>query len=205
MSNKINCPFCNNEIFDDANICEYCAAIFAEPNLKNIKFKELVPFTIIDCMTFGFFSTIWFFLNGKALNNLSTQTKDNIKLNWLISLLALNGATYLFFIFEKPIFTLLFSAIQVLIYIALTYRSLKIIQKYTLQTYKKRLETNLFYIFVFNIFYLVHYIDTYAARVEDRHALFNWKSFQGVVIIILLLIILFILRFYNEILLIKMY
>ena len=205
MSNTINCPFCNNEISEHATICEYCGAIFTEPNLKNIKFKELIPFSVIDCITFGFFSTIWFFLNGKSLNNLSTSTKDNIKLNWLITLLALNGATYLFFIFEKPAFTLLFSVIQIFIYIALTYRALKIIQKYTIQTYKKRLETNLFYTFVFNIFYLVHFIDTYAARVEDRHAMFNWKSFQGVMIIILLLVLLFILRFYNEFLLMKFF
>ena len=61
MSEKINCPFCGNLIDADALRCEQCGALFKEPELPGIKFKEFGPFLAIDILTFGFFSTIWVF------------------------------------------------------------------------------------------------------------------------------------------------
>lgn len=198
MSELINCPFCDTKI--EANIlkCPVCGALFREPELPNIKFKELGPFVAIDILTLGFFSTFWFFINGKAVNSLVSKPKDGLKLNWLVLLLALNGGFYLFFFNNNPLWALICSALQVVIYIALTYRVLRIIQKYTLEIYDSKLETNPFYIIFFNIFYLIHFLDTYKARVEGNHVFFDWKSPQGIMLIILLLIIIFILRFYNE-------
>ena len=59
MSEKINCPFCGNLIDVNAIKCPNCNALFKEPELPNIKFKELGPFIAIDLLTFGFFSTIF--------------------------------------------------------------------------------------------------------------------------------------------------
>ena len=70
MTEQINCPFCGNLIDRNAIKCKNCDALFKEPELPNIKFKELAPFLVIDILTIGFFSTIWFFINGKAINNL---------------------------------------------------------------------------------------------------------------------------------------
>ena len=97
MTEQINCPFCGNLIDRDAIKCDNCDALFKEPELPNIKFKELAPFLVIDILTIGFFSTIWFFINTKAINRLTENTKDGIKLNWLVLLLAINGVFYLFF------------------------------------------------------------------------------------------------------------
>ena len=80
----------------------------------------------------------------------------------------------------------------------LTYRVLRIIQKYTEAVYDVVVEYNPYYIVLFNIFYLVHFIDTYKNRVQNLHVHFDWKSPQGLVLILLILIIIFILRFYNE-------
>ena len=41
MSEEISCPFCGNSIQSDALKCEECGALFKEPSLPNIKFKEL--------------------------------------------------------------------------------------------------------------------------------------------------------------------
>ena len=41
MSEEINCPFCGNLIEVNAIKCPNCNALFKEPELPNIKFKEL--------------------------------------------------------------------------------------------------------------------------------------------------------------------
>ena len=73
----------------------------------------------------------------------------------------------------------------------LTYRVIRIIQKYTKQTYDVTIEYNPFYIIIFNILYLIHFIDTYKARVMQIHEHFNWKSPQIIILALLLLIIQF--------------
>lgn len=199
MSEEISCPFCGNIIASDALRCENCGALFKEPDLPDIKFKEFAPFVAIDILTLGFFSTIWFFINGNAVNNLASGAKDKLKLQWLVLLLALNGGFYLFVFYKHPAYLILFTVLQCLLYIALTYRVLRIIQKYTEAVYDVVLESNPYYIALFNVFYLIHFIDTYAKRVQGAHEYFDWKSPQAIMLIILLLIILFILRFYNEV------
>ena len=198
MAEQINCPFCGNIIESDALRCENCGSLFKEPELPNIKFNELGPFLAIDILTLGFFSTIWFFINGKAINKLSPSGKDKLKLQWLFLLLAVNGGFYLFFFYKHPTYLLIFAILQCFIYIALTYRVLRIIQKYTENTYGTFVESNPYYIVLFNIFYLIHFIDTYKNRVQNLHVHFDWKSPQGIILILLILIIIFILRFYNE-------
>lgn len=200
MTEQINCPFCGNLIDRNAIKCENCDALFKEPELPNIKFKELAPFLVIDILTIGFFSTIWFFINGKAINNLveNDNKKDMIKLNWLFLLLAVNGGFYLFFFFKHAAFLILFSILQCIIYVALTYRVLRIIQKYTSQLYNVDIAFNPCYLVFFNIIYLIHFIETYQNRVFHTHEYFDWKSPQAIFLIILLVLIIFFLRFYNE-------
>ena len=198
MTEEINCPFCGNLIERNALECSECGALFKEPSLPNIGFNELIPFLVIDILTLGFFSTIWFYINGKSINDLA-KNKDGIKLNWLIALLVVNGGFYLFFFYHHATFLIAFSALQCLIYVALSYRVLRIIQKYTLQTYNTAIDFSPWYMVLFNVMYLVHFIETYPKRVEKTHVFFDWKSVQGITIILLLLVILFLLRFYNEI------
>lgn len=199
MIENINCPFCGNIINKNDLKCPFCNELFEEPQLKSIKFKELGIFTAIDVLTLGFFSTLWFFINGKALNSLSTSKKDCLKLNWLVILLAMNGAVYLFYFYQSNAWMILCTCVQILIYIALTYRSLRLIQKYTLTNYNVQIEANPYYTALFNIFYLVHYVETYTKRVQGKHEFFEWKSVYGIILIILMLIIIFIMRFYYEI------
>ena len=199
MIESINCPFCGNKIDKYSEKCPCCNALFEEPQIKSIKFKELGVFTAIDILTLGFFSTIWFFINGKAINKLATTKKDSLKLFWLVLLLAINGSAYLFYFYQSSTFMILCTTIQILIYIALTYRTIRLIQKYTEQKYNSNIEFNPYYVMLFNVFYLIHYIETYSKRVQGIYDNFEWKSTQGIALIILLLIIIFISRFYYEV------
>ena len=199
MTEKISCPFCGNFIEVNAIKCSSCGALFQEPRLPGVKFKELAPFLAIDLLTFGFFSTIWFFINGKAINDLVEGKSDCLKLNWLFMLLAVNGGFYLFVFYNNPALTIFFSVLQCIIYIALSYRVLRIIQKYTRRIYSSELIFNPYYMIIFNIFYLIHYIETYQNRVYQTHEYFDWKSPQAVFLIILLIIIVCIFRFYNDV------
>lgn len=201
MQENIICPFCNNSLTGEEIKCPSCGALFKEPELKEIKFKEVVPFGIIDILTLGFFSTIWFFINFKSINNLIGSNKECLKFSWLMFLLASNGIFYLMCLFNKPSMLVIFSVIQCLIYIALTYRVLRIIQKYTLSTYETTLEYNPYYLFLFNIIYLVHFIETYTDRVFHTHEFFNIRTVQSIMLFIIFLILIFIERFYNEVLL----
>jgi hypothetical protein len=72
--------------------------------------------------------------------------------------------------------------------IALTYRALRIIQKHTKFKYNIELDTNLYYIILFNIIYLVHFIDTYTNRVINIHDYYNFRTLSGSTFIIFLLL-----------------
>lgn len=194
MSEKINCPFCDNIIDSDAYKCQSCDAVFKTPELPEIKFQDFRIFIALSVLTFGLFNTLWFFINGRAINKLSGNIKDNIKLNWLFLLLLSNISVYIFYLFKfssiKLLSLLVFTSIIILM--ALTHRVIRIIQKYTLRIYGVDLEYNPYYILFFNVFYLIHFIDTYQDRVNQVHAYFNMKSPQMILLIILLLIIQFI-------------
>ena len=193
MSEKINCPFCGNIINTDAYKCPSCEALFSEPELPSIKFQTFAPFFVLEILTFGLFGTIWFFINWRGINKLALGKKDTLKLNWLIALLFFNLAAYIFYVGQYSTGFVLsaFVASQIIINILLTHRVLRIIQKFTKIVYNVELETNLFYIIIFNILYLIHFIDTYSNRVTQVHEYFNPKSPQMILLVVILLILQF--------------
>ena len=79
MSEKVNCPFCNYNIEPDCNKCPNCGSLFSEPELPRIKFNEFRMFIALDILTFGFFGTLWFFINNGAINRLAEGIKDKIR------------------------------------------------------------------------------------------------------------------------------
>lgn len=190
----INCPFCGKDVNINAIRCNSCGALFADPDLPDVRFKDFRVFIALEFLTFGLFGTLWFFINDRAINKLAENLKDKLKLNWLIGLLLLNLGMYFYYLSHSTRGLILSSlvAVQYLIFIALTYRVIRIIQKYTQKTYGVTLEYNPFYIFIFNILYLSHFIDTYTNRVIQVHEFFSIKSPQIIFLIILLLIIQFV-------------
>ena len=184
---ETNCPFCGNIVKVNADKCSSCGALFKEPELTGIKFKEFRTFLAIDILTFGFFASVWFFINYRALNNLVVKERDTLKLKWLVGLLATSLFVYLFYF--NSIISFIFMAGQYAILVSLTHRVLKIIQRYTEKKYNVTLEFNPYYIVFFSVLYLIHYIDTYQDRVKEIHEHFDFKSPQGILLIIILIIL----------------
>ena len=90
MSEKVNCPFCDNIINSDDFRCSSCGALFSEPELPNVKFQDFGVFLALTLLTGGLFSIFWFFINAKPLTKLTTNKTDSVKLNiWLILLIVL--------------------------------------------------------------------------------------------------------------------
>ena len=189
MNEKINCPFCGNIVETAAYRCPVCNSLFAEPEL-NLRFKEFAPFIALEVLTFGLFGTIWFFINAKPLTLMAKGAKDRLKFNWLVILLMLNFTAYVIFICKYSMIHIasIMVIVQIIINMLLTYRVIRIIQKHTQQTYDVLIEYNPFYIVIFNILYLIHFIDTYKARVMQIHEYFNWKTPQMFLLVVLLLI-----------------
>ena len=182
MSEKVNCPFCGNIVNNDAYKCPSCGSLFSEPELPNVKFQEFGVFAGLTLLTGGLFSIFWFIINAKPLTKLTTNRKDSVKLNiWLILLLILFALLYM------GVSRYLVPSLILLILINLTYRTLRIIQKYTQETYGVTPEINPYYIIIFNVFYLIHYIDTYKARVLEIHEYFDLKSPYMIALIIILI------------------
>lgn len=201
MSEKINCPFCGNIIDSDAYKCPSCDSLFTDPELPNIKFKEFGTFVALLVLTFGLFGLFWILINIKSINSLATDRKDNIKFNLLITISILDVIGYVFCLASINTINLVpyLTIIQCIIFMALTYRTLRIIQKYTKQKYDVALEFNPYYIVIFNILYLIHFIDTYSNRVMQIHEHFNPKSPQMILLIIMLLIIQFLMCWNTEV------
>ena len=195
MSEKVNCPFCGNIIEANAYKCSSCGSLFSDPELPDIRFKEFGSFVALLVLTFGLFGILWVLINIKAINKLVLDPKDSIKFNTLILISGLDICAYIFCltVYQSTNLVPFLTIIQCIIFMAITYRVLRIIQKYTKKHYGVTVEFNPYYIIIFNILYLSHFIDTYSNRVQQIHEHFNPKSPQMILLIIILLIIQFFL------------
>lgn len=183
MSDTIKCPFCDTVVDSAIEVCPNCQSWFVEPHLPNFKFTEFRTFIALSIVSLGFLNLFWFFINKKAIENLIIKPKDSIKLNRL--LLCLLSALVLYFtIVLLPIAVPLIFGLN----IALTYRTLRIIQKATKAKYNVSLDINPYYVFFFNILYLVHFIDTYSDRVINEHEYYNFRNPKGFTLIVLLIL-----------------
>ena len=71
----------------------------------------------------------------------------------------------------------------------MTYRTLRIIQKYTQNKYDRELDINPYYVLFFNVLYIVHFIDTYTDRIINTHDYFDFKTPYGFGLIVLLILL----------------
>lgn len=160
MSEKVKCPYCGNEIYNDAEQCEYCKEFFTEPHIKGIKLLSLGQFIVFSCLTFGLYSFIWLLINYKPIINIS-NSRDRKK---LFNLLAIGVPVCCF----SAVFITYALAIILtkILFLALSYRILRIIEKYSCIKYDSNIVHNEIGWFCFDILYVVYFLGTYPERVH---------------------------------------
>ena len=77
-------------------------------------------FLALDVLTFGFFASLWFFINYKAINFLAKTEKDTIKFKWLVLLLLISLLVYVFYVVTldfNPYYVFFFSVLYLVHFI----------------------------------------------------------------------------------------
>ena len=160
MSEKVKCPYCGNEIYNDVEQCEYCKEFFKEPEIKGIKLISLGQFIVFSCLTFGLYTFVWLFVNYSPIINIS-NSRDRKKLQRLIAI----GIPLCVFIALFVSFPIALIITKVLL-LSVSYRILRIIEKYSLIKYDSSIVHNEIGWFFFDILYVVYFLGTYPERVH---------------------------------------
>ena len=186
---KVNCPYCGAEIDNNIERCPHCKEWFVEPHLEGFNLIS-IPLNIAFMTVFGsvgmfyIYSLIWVFFNTKAILNIAIP-KDVKKFKVLLGLACIS--VFLTLISKY------FVALDVAIFICLSYRMLRIIEKYTLKKYNSPVTHHELGMLFFRILYVVYYIDTYRQRVYDptqRYCLEKRRWFEYLVLCVVLSFIL---------------
>ena len=187
---KVACPYCGNMINNDADICPGCGELFSEPNLSGFKFVSVPMFLVFETLlcSFGlyfFYSLYWVCSNYKNIKELASE-KDLKKFQKLLLIFLI---LVFFSLFRK------LSLIPALIAeMFLSYRMLRIIEKYTLHKYNSPITHHEAGMLLFRTLYVVYFLDTYNIRVRNpymRYCIETEQCFKYSIIIFLLLFALY--------------
>lgn len=182
---KTNCPYCGNEIYNNVEQCPNCKEWFIEPHLEGFNLISIplnVAFmTIFSAVgMFHVYSLLWILFNTKAFLKIALP-KDVKKFKILLFLFTIS---VLLTVISK-----IFITIDVALSIFLSYRMLRIIEKYTLKKYNSPVTHHELGMIFFRILYVVYYIDTYQQRVYDpkqRYCLEKRKWFEYLALCVVL-------------------
>ena len=191
---QVNCPYCGAVIDNSAELCPNCKEWFTVPALKMFKYASVTLYIINTtlCEAFGLrfvYSLIWGALNFRGFLKISNE-KDIQKFKILFCLFTISIC--LTFAFKIFIIT------DLILEILLSYRMLRIIEKYTLKKYNAPVTHHEFGMVIFRILYVIYYIDTYEQRVKDPDMRYCWNAEKWIkysVILFLVLIILYLIGF----------
>lgn len=164
MDEKIvPCPYCGQQINNNDEKCPNCGEFFVEPNLSELRLISIPLFLVFESIlsSFGFpfcYSLIWILFNYNNICKIAIE-KDLKKFKILF---------FWFCIFVLlTIIVKVFVLIDVILEIFITYRILRIIEKFTLKKYNSPVTHHEVGMIFFRTLYLVYYIDTYFIRVKD--------------------------------------
>lgn len=193
-NNLIPCPYCGQMISNDAEKCPKCGEIFQERTIP-VKIDSLGLFLVLNFFTLGLYQNVWLLKNLSKINDMAQAKKDKLKLGIPVVILvcsvlflAANFFTYAYYLFgtvPNEMFLLaaclwflsrpLFWICWILMYI-ISYRILRIIEKYTYRQYDIRiLHSEIGWLFcpviflplTIPMFYLIYFIYTYKERVYN--------------------------------------
>ncbi len=186
---KVACPYCGHKINNSIEKCPNCGEFFVEPAISGFKFVSIPSFLICETIlnAFGLFfiySLFWISSNFKNIRNIAIQ-RDLNKFN----ILFISFCIFVFFsIIFKPLFLLV-----VIIEIMLSYRILRIIEKFTMKEYNSSVTHHEIGMLIFRTLYVVYYLDTYAMRVKDPNLRYcldieKWFKYAAIFAVVAMLL-----------------
>ena len=180
------CPYCGCEINNNAEKCPNCNEWFVEPHIEGFKIISIPIFLAVSALfqaaglCYMFCSLLWVLINIKVFFNLAIN-KDSKKLKMLLTLFVI---ALVLTLYSKR-----FYSVCIIVNILLSYRLLRIIEKYTLKKYKSPITHHELGMIFFRILYVIYYLDTYKQRVYDpnhRYCLEAKKWFEYFILCLLL-------------------
>ncbi len=180
------CPYCGQQINNNDEKCPNCGEFFVEPNLSEFRLISIPLFLVFESIlsSFGFpffYSLIWILFNHNNICKIAIEKdlkKFKILFVWFCIFVLLT------------IIVKVFVLIDVILEIFITYRILRIIEKFTLKKYNSPVTHHEVGMIFFRTLYLVYYIDTYLIRVKDpnlRYCLDIDKWFKYLIILAVIL------------------
>lgn len=186
----VSCPYCGQQINNDDEKCSNCGEFFVEPNLSEFRLVSIPLFLVFESLfsAFGFpflYSLLWILFNHNNICKIAIE-KDLKKFKILF-------AWFCIFVL-LTIIVKVFMLIDVILEIFITYRILRIIEKFTLKKYNSPVTHHEVGMIFFRTLYIVYYIDTYLIRVKDpnlRYCLDIDRWFKYLIILVAILGVLF--------------
>lgn len=191
--NQISCPYCGELIDINIDTCPHCGEHFKEISIP-LGINSLGKFITLNIITLGLYQYLWLIFNLKNINLMIVKKKDKTKLNVPIIILAIVALVMIANIvlyrilnvaeINEPLTNILLaimtptviigSIIELVLTYIITYRILRIIERYTKHTYNidithSELGWLLCPIFLLvpmfsPMFYTIYYIYTYKER-----------------------------------------
>ena len=159
METKVNCPYCGKEINNDVEQCEFCKEFFKEPCVVGIKETSVVKFFVFEVLTFGLYSLIWTTFNNACIKKFAnTQDYRKFISFYLIYFVAILGLWFV----NIPLFLIL----RKISGLFLSYRMLRIFEKYSFKKYNSKIYHNEYGWFFFDIAYVVYFLEMFSERVK---------------------------------------
>ena len=179
----VKCPYCEAMINNNDERCHSCGEWFVEPYLDNFCFISMPLFIILsislvlgNLWIYYICVVVWLMFNYKNFIAIAIP-KDVKKLNLLAFLMIL---------------TLIFiPKLAIIVEIFLSYRLLRIIEKFSYKKYDSPITHHELGMIVFRLLYVVYFIDTFTDRVKDptRRYLLEPKSWIKYSILFLIIFI----------------
>ena len=149
-------------------------------SLKNTLDTKVLNFVLLTIVTGGIYPLMWLFLNqGKLTEAIKNNFVDSnyplwiaiaTGLGWLLSDvgIAISESENIF----DHISTLL-SFASVVMYIMWGFKAKVALQAYVLKEYKFELKMNMFYTFLFNVYYIVYCINSMESEYQKHKIIFS--------------------------------
>lgn len=168
LSEKVKCPYCSNEIENNIEQCPFCKEYFTDPQVKNVKMVSIAQYIVFDILTIGLYSIFWVLLNYKAINELASE-RDKFKLKTILGFLLVSVVIFFINI-------LLFNIISKFILLFMSYRILRVIEKYSVTKYNSAVTHSEMGWLFFDVLYVVYFLDTYKERVYDPELRYHLET-----------------------------